>query len=266
MDFLSSKENAVIISGFIAALILVGLAVGQSHYDEITVDVNISEATILDVNPNSTAWYGLSIGETSSDASFSVENIGSRSITTIEANVTYNTTNPYGSSNADAFDAGNFIIMNSSNVSDGTFYYIVKREWNESRPDYVIPPASWTDGEGDGSFIKFKSAQPGSSSGLEYFMFTNQSDGHETYNCSNGTLLISNFRHTKAETGDIDFTEAGNFTSVTLTDGSDGYGYGNVSIEAGNPNHDLDFYCVRVAQDCRSVDFFRWNTELDASA
>jgi hypothetical protein len=246
------------------SIILLGFVFAQTNYDVVTLDVNISESTILDVNPNSTVWNQLSIGTTSSYQAFYVENVGSRTITTISANVTFNASNPYGSATAGAFDAGNFILMNSSDQGTGAMKYINKREWNESKPDYVTAPTGWTGGtaaipDADVStFLRFKSAQDGSSDGLEYFMFANRSSGVSNDDCTDGTLYISNFRHTRSETGDIDFSVAGNYTSITLTDDGTN-GIGNVSMDG----KDTDFYCVRVSANCQTVDFFYWNNGLD---
>jgi hypothetical protein len=259
------KFGVLLFSLGIFSVMLFSFAFAQTNYDTITVDVNISEATILDVNPNSTVWNQLSIGATSSYQAFYVENIGSRTITQIDANVTYNTSNPYGASSANEFDAGNFIMMNSSDQGDGSMKYIIKREWNESKPDYVTAPTGWQDTGVDAdvsTFLRFKSSQDGSADGLEYFIFANRSSGASQDDCSDGQLYISNNRHTKAETGDIDFTVAGNYTSVSLTDGGSGYGYGNVSM-AGK---ETDFYCVKVSDDCQTVDFFYWNSLFDDDA
>jgi hypothetical protein len=150
--------------------------------------------------------------------------------------------------------------MNSSDQGTGAMKYINKREWNESKPDYVTPPSGWydsTSSDNGSTFMRFKSAQDGSSDGLEYFMFVNRSSNA----CQDGDVYISNFRHTKSETGDIDFTVAGNYTTFGLT--SDGtYGIGNVSMDG----KDTDFYCVRVSDDCSTVDFFYWNNGLDDSS
>lgn len=268
MDFLDSKENIFLISGFLVTLLLIGLAVGQQNYDEINVNVHIAAATILDVNPNSTYWSALSIGSTSSDAPFIVENIGSQAISTVDVNVTGNTSNPYGASSAAEFDAGNFIIMNSSNQGTGAFLYINKRDWNESRPDYVIAPEGWESEDYYGAFGRFKSASSGGD-GLEYFWFTNKTGGAEhTYgaegNCSNGTIYLANHRHTRSETGDINFSNTGNYTSITLTEHSSGtYGVGDLD---SHPSSDLSSYCIRVWDNCTMAEFFYWNNAIDAAA
>lgn len=256
MEYLSSKENNVLISGFLITLLLVGLAIAQES-DEIEIDVSIASSTMIDVNPNTTSWASLAIGQTSSDAAFTIENIGSSAISNIDANVTNNASNPYGASDASAFDAGNFIIMNSSNISTSTLYYINKRDWNGSVPEYVTAPTGWEAGVSNGTFGRFKTAESGG--GLDVFWFLNQTNADEySWNCSNGTLYIANHPHTKEETGDVDFTDADKYTEFALSN-YDNYGYANISM-AGNVT---DFYCAKVSADCQTIDWSHWNNALD---
>ena len=263
------RDNMAFVVMFFCMFSLLGYSLAQQDYDEVSVNVNIAAATILDVNPNQTTWSGLSIGSTSSDAAFIIENIGSQAISTVDVNVTGNASNPYGSATAAAFDAGNFIIMNSSDQGTGAFLYINKKDWNETKPVYVVPPTGWESNDYYGAFGRFKSALSGSTDGLEYFWFANKTGGAEhTFgtdgNCSNGTIYIANHRHTRAETGDIDFSNAGNYTSITLTEHSSGtYGVGDLDT---HPSSDLSDYCIRVWDNCTMVEFFFWNNAIDAAA
>jgi hypothetical protein len=264
MEFISSKENTVLLSGLLVTLLLAGLAVAQNS-DTATVDVSISASMILDVNPNETSWSSLSIGGTSSYATFYIENIGSQDISNVEANVTGNDTRPYGASTAGAFDAGNFLMLNSSGapVTAGEMFYIYKREFNETQPTFVTPPTDWLGSGNDedvSTFVKFKSAIYGSTDGQEYYMFANRSGAND--DCTTGVLYIGNVNHTKEWTGSIDFTNAAHYFTETATDGGDGYGYINLT-EAG---HDLDYYCVRVSANCQTVDFFHWDVDTDSGA
>ena len=257
MKFNSSKENAVLLSGILATLLLVGMAIGQS--DTATVDLSITGATILDVNPNQTSWSGLSIGGTSTYTTFYVENVGSNTITTVDVNVTGNDTNPYGGSDANEFDAGNFLMLNSSETGTGDMFYISKREWNESKPAFVTAPTGWTSSGQDenvGTFLRFKTAIDGATGGSEFFIFANRTGGGD---CTDGTLYIGLINHTKEWTGSIDFTDANQYDATTTLAADSGWGFGDVSIVG----HPLDGYCVRVSADCETVDFFHWDGDLD---
>jgi hypothetical protein len=148
--------------------------------------------------------------------------------------------------------------MNSTN--NATFYYINKIEYNESIPVYVTSPTDFVEGANTGYFGRMRT-NDGSGNGQEYLFFTNRTA--TSGNCSSsGVLLLGNNPKTLTNPGDIDFTDSGNFTTITLT-AADGDTTGLGDIPG---THALDGYCVKVNADCGNVTFFHFNMALDTES
>ncbi len=250
------REHSSIIIGIIALGIVIGIA-SAANTDTVTIDINVSYEVSVDINPNSTAWYGLGVGTTSSPKPFQIQNVGSVNISTIDASITNADTNPYGGQSAALHNAGDFILLNSTN--NATFYYINKIDWNESVPNYITTPTDWTEGPNRGYFGRIRTVSD-DDVGQEYFWFTNMTNGTGGGNCStDGRLLIANHPRTVTDTGDTDFTNSGNYTAIDLT-ASDGYTTGEGEIPSSHP---LAGYCVQVSADCSTVKIFHFNKDLD---
>lgn len=245
---LARQMKVVLIIGLFAAVVLAGIA-AAGPTDTVTIDINVTQEVSIDVTPNSTAWYGVSVGSTTDAHVFTITNIGSVNISTIDASITNSASNPYGTGQASNFNAGDFVLLNSTN--NATFYYINKKDWNESKPAYVTPPTDWTEGNASGYFGRMRTASD-SDVGQEYFWFTNRTSSSGDCHGS-AVLLIANHPRTVTDSGDTDFTNSGNYTTVSLTSGLG-------EIPSG---HDLEGYCVSVTDDCSEVTFFHFNMQLD---
>ncbi len=239
-----------------AFVILAAGVVSAANTDTVVIDINVTQEVSIDVTPNSTSWYGVSVGSTTSATSFQIQNIGSVNISTIDASITNAASNPYGTGSASNFNAGDFIQMNAS--TNSSFYYINKKEFNESMPAYVTPPTDWTEGKDTGYFGRFRTVADGVDTGQEYLFFTNRTA--PSGNCSsNGVLLIAKNPKTVSNSGDTDFSNSGNYTLVTLNP-ADNNTTGEGEIGGGHP---LTGYCVQVSSDCSQVTFFHFNMAID---
>jgi hypothetical protein len=244
--------------GFALILLTVGM-ISAGLTDTILIDLNVTQEVSIDVSPNTTAWYGVSVGSTTTARAFVIYNVGSVNISTVDASITNAPSQPYGTGVSSNFDAGDFILVNSTN--NATFYYINKVEYNESIPGYVTSPVDFTEGADTGYFGRMRTVPDGTDIGQEYLFFTNRTD--TTGNCSNnGVLLLGNNPRSVSAQGDVNFSDSGNFTSITLT-AADGFTTGVGDIPAG---HTLHGYCVKVNADCGNVTFFHFNMVLDSGS
>jgi len=238
------------IIGFLFMLVITGIAMGADS-DTVTIDINITQQLSIDVSPNSVSWAGLNIGETGRPEYFTVTNVGSVNITSLRANITNDNTNPYGTGNPSNYNAGEFILMNSTSAG---FYYVNKKNWNESVPGEVTPPNDWTEGANTGYFGIIRTAWD-NDVGQDYYFFTNKTSS--SGNCLTGTanVLIGKYPKNVTSQGSVDFTDSSQYSTVSITAGGNG---------ANTPTgHDLAGYCLLVSADCSTVTLARWNTDLD---
>jgi hypothetical protein len=236
--------------GAILILLLAGLAAG-ADYDEVIIGINISQVVSIDVSPNTVSWIGLNVGETGDPEYFTVTNVGSVNITSLRANITNDDTNPYGTGTALNYNAGEFILFNQT---DTAFYYVNKKNWNETVPGEVTGPTDWTEGADTGYFGIIRTAWD-NDVGQDYYFFTNRTGDSGDCHTGSGELYIGKEPKNVTDQGSVDFSSSANFDTVTL----DTSGIGNVS------SGDFEFYCVAVTSDCSTVTLFKWNTDLETS-
>jgi hypothetical protein len=62
--------------GVLAVIVIIGVA-AAGPTDTILIDLNVTQEVSIDVSPNTTSWYGVSIGETTSPNAFDIQNVGS---------------------------------------------------------------------------------------------------------------------------------------------------------------------------------------------
>ncbi len=233
--------------GALLILLLAGLAAG-ADYDEVIIGINITQQLSIDVTPNTTNWTGLNIGETGTPQYFIVTNVGSLNISTLRANISNDNTNPYGTGNPLNYNAGEFILLNTS--SSG-FHYINKKNWYESVPGDVTTPTDWTEGPDTGYFGIIRTA---STVGQNYYFFTNDTGGSDCHSGS-ARLLLGNDPKTVSQQGSINFSDSNEYTQIDL----DTSGIGSVATGS------LSGHCVVVTSDCSTATLFKWNTDLETS-
>ncbi|MCS7123321.1 MAG: hypothetical protein RMJ17_01975 [Candidatus Aenigmarchaeota archaeon] len=216
--------------------------------DTAIVSVNVNAVTAIDINPASFVFVG-NPGENVTFQYFQIENIGSTNITAVYATVTTTTSNPYGTGITANYNSGEFVRID--NTTNGNFYYVRNKNWNEAKPLYVIAPAGWSEGDKAGAswgyFVRIRSVGLETNEGEEYFAIT--MNGTQN-GCNPGTVRIGKTPHTKSQTGTIDFN-AGDFAIVSI--GSDGKG----SVSGVNPMFDV--HTIEVSSDCKAISLIYWD-------
>ncbi|MEM5811684.1 MAG: hypothetical protein QXG91_03025 [Candidatus Aenigmatarchaeota archaeon] len=231
---------------------IIPIAFAQPDTDSATVNVQVSSLTAIDINPASFT-FSVPPGTNSSALFFQLENIGSTNITTVYSNVTTTTSNPYGTGSASNYNAGEFVRIDNS--TNGNFYYVENKNWNESKPLYVTAPSGWSEGNQTGAswgyFVRVRSVGLETNEGEEYFAITR--NGTAT-SCNSGTLYIGKTPHTKSQTGTIDFI-SGDVAQINLDNNGKG------SLTGAGINTIMDSHTVLVSSDCRAVSLIYWKNE-----
>ncbi|MFH1788333.1 MAG: hypothetical protein ABH834_03020 [Candidatus Altiarchaeota archaeon] len=243
-------------------LFLAGSASAATDNDTANVTVTISSVTWINVDPNALAWTvnpGSSCGwggpgtsstscneSTDNYYAVQVENIGSKNITKVWFNSTYPTSNPFAQG-AVADNSANFVALaNESATTVAEYYFINRAEYNETRQlVYITDPEGNIPPHANMVYGRFRNASE------EYFWIINKTGN---CNATGATLYVGAIAHTRTVTGKVDFSAAGDRTSVTLT-GSGQWGVGD--IDAGP----LTGYCVQVNATCNQVFLYKYNMD-----
>jgi hypothetical protein len=245
-------ENVkLIITGLFFLVLATGFVSAQDS-DTVTIDINITQVISIDVSPNSVSWIGLSVGETGTPEYFTVTNVGSVNVTDLRANITNDDTNPYGTGTSANYDAGEFILMNTTSAG---FFYVNKKNWNESVPGDVIVPTDFTEGADTGYFGILRTAGD-NDVGQDYYYFTNRTDSSGDCLSASSVLLLGVEPKNVSDAGDVDFTDSGNYSTVTFAAGNNGAN--------GPAGHDFANYCFLISDDCSTITMTHWNTDLDS--
>ena len=213
-------------------------AYAAQQTDTVTISVNVSQLTLVDINPANLTWGSGttvlnpgSVGDSSKEANgyenIWIENIGSTNITHIWFNNSYESSIPFGTGNPAAYDPANMVTISNGS---SPYQFINRVEYNESDYMYLTLPASWS------AFGRLRNATQ------EWFWALVPNT-----DCSDGTIYISTSAKTVTDTGDTDLTD----NSYTLNQvGSEGI----VNVTVGG-----EHYCVIVPSSCSYVKFSRWN-------
>ena len=247
------RSRNLVIGSLLLGLMLAVSASGLD-YDDVTIGINITQVVSIDVSPNTVNWTGLNIGETGPSEYFTVTNVGSVNVTGLRANMTNDNSNPYGTGTASNYNAGEFVLLNTSSAG---FYYVNKKNWNETVPGEVTSPTDWTEGADTGYFGIVRTASDGDV-GQDYYYFTNRTGA--SGNCVSATSVILLGKEPKnvTSTGSVDFSNSNNYETISLDAGNNGADF--------SATHDLSGYCFLISSDCSTVTMARWNTDLDSGA
>ncbi len=263
------KNVLTIVGGalFLFAIFLSVAGHSETATDNATVDINIAGQTWIDITPEQMTWSGVdpaSVGDcdntknycfdSSGDPRYGVEieNIGSRNITHIWLNTTYESSNPYASGNNLAYDAANFVAVatgSSTGPASRVDYYFVNRvEYNQSKwPIYLSLPA------GTASQGRFRDAN------YEWFWALVPDSSTHKCNDTNAQLYFSDTSatvsiHNESQTGDTDLTDD---ASNAITAGPMGLQERTFTTPEGDMN-----YTVLIDPDCKYVVFDHWNPDF----
>ena len=240
--------------------------------DTVLISVNVSQKTMVDINPDQLSWSQVQPGgdygaayEKNNYANIWIENIGSVNITHIWFNNSIPSKRPFGTAAPYLYDPANFIVIanNSGNAAGSPYMYINRVEYEENDPLYIKVPNTTLDSIG----VIFGRFRNGSE---EYFYeyVTGAANGN---NCSDGTMYINiSSAKTKENTGDTDLTNdpTVHFTPVTISDtgpqNGKEYDVGLLDFGGGEK------YCVFVPVNCKAtgekIYFVRWNADFLADA
>ncbi len=226
--------------------------------DTITIFVNVSQVSLVDINPSSLAWSGVEPGSVGDETleqnnyeAIWIENIGSVNITAIWFNASYPSQLPFGSGDPNKYDAGNFVVISNDSIK---YYFVNRVEYREDDSMYVrtnkaINSTSYLYGI---IFGRFRNASK------EYFWEFNTLAGGQ--NCTYGNFYISDEPKTQETTGDSDLTDNTPYLIQPVQHLLDWYGVAEVLVNGS------DRYCVVIPEDCSKVVFNRYNADLPGAS
>ncbi len=241
----------------ITLMFLVSIAFAVQKVDTITIEVEVSELTLVDINPASLTWTSIPPGGVGEEKAIQIENIGSTNITHVWFNNTYPDSRPFGSGNNGSYDAGNYVVIRR-NTSGAEYYFPNRVDYNESNIlIYLTPPAN-------SYYGRFRN------SSFEYFWAVTP-DGNGQCNSSGATFYIGKVHHNQTQTGSTDFSTCDNGLTATGSNpcrqgslNNDGeWGWADVYV---GPNSGYQNYTVAVYYTCDKVMFYHWNKDAPGAS
>lgn len=209
---------------------------------EMDVQVDINEKSIVDIQPASLEWEDpLDPGEQGERQDIQIENLGSVNITRVWLENSIPDEDPFGTADASAYDAGNWITV--SRDEDGTDYYFPDRR-------------EYRDGETDDDRIIFLTGPDGNqppevpygrfrNSSYEYFWAVDD----ET---DPSTLYVGDEPRTEEQSGTTDLSGT-NVNEVSLSQEGDWY-YGELTVNGME-------ICAAYNDDTQETRWYRWNMD-----
>ncbi len=215
-----------------------------------TITLTIAAKTMIDITPQTLNYTTQDPGTAVVNYTYNsqnlsqiqIENIGSTNLTNVWFNVSQPTERPFGTGDPTKYDAGNFLAIKNSSMSD--YLFIDRLEYNHSTDIvYLTLPANYQ---------RQGRLRIGPN---EFFWATASSQSENACNGSAGSgdiLHIATTAHTQDSTGDIDLSDGG---QNILESGDSNWGL----VQA----FDIDGvdYCAAVSADCSKVRFYRWNAD-----
>lgn len=195
---------------------MVGTAAAQQTSDETensSVDVTVSETTAVDIQP-ANLEYSADVGarSTSSARGFGaieIENTGSTYINRIWLNSSVPNSDPFGTGNANNYDAGNLIEVKSTSdlpgqtSTDSNFRFINRKEYmytGDSIPSYIQTPSDWND-----------EAVAPIRRGNETIYAAVEADSGSCNGDASNEIRVGNVSATDTRLGTVDFTESSEY-------------------------------------------------------
>ncbi len=227
---------------------MIDIASGAEGNDTITISINITGKTMVDINPSSLTWNGSNIypgsvadntTEANNYGNIWIENIGSTNITKIWFNNSYPLERPFGSGDPDVYDPANFVVI--ANTSSSSPYFINRVEYRENDSMYISIPNTASASAPEDMFGRFRN------NSYEYFFIVEGTNGN---NCTEGTLRYSTDPHTKDSTGDTNLADNTGYVLQSVNDWS-----------VTNVTFGSETYCFAVHYDCSKAMFHKWNAD-----
>ncbi len=241
----------VLASIMIAALAIVPVF-GATDTGSGTVQVQINEITMIDVNPETLDFGSANPGDvlttfTASGVTMNgivIENIGSTNISSVYINNSKPSSDPFGTGDVSNYDPANWIQFSLDDGATDPYFYAARVEFKDSsKPLYLQTDAGMETGR----------LRMGNK---EYFF---------AYNST--TLIIGIDPHNETQTGDIDLAsgcEAEGHCAVVSLDSTDKIGNLSTSLTDVDSKAPLwNATCVKVDDVNGKVYFFKWDKSLD---
>ncbi len=243
----------VVISLLFTSTSIITTASGAEANDTITISINVSEKTMVDINPGNLTWnasgiFPGSVADSTQEANnfgnIWIENIGSTNITKIWFNASYPQGKPFGTGDPSLYDPANFVVL--SNLSSGSLYFPNRMEYREEDNMYITLPGGVSASDSNDMFGRFRN------NSYEYFFAIDGTNGN---NCSGGTLYYSTDPHTKDSTGDINLGDNGGVVLQSLAQSL------AINWSITNVTFGSETYCFAVYDDCSKAMFHKWNAD-----
>ncbi len=266
-------KNILSIAGgvlFAFAVILSVAGHSDTDFDNATVDISVAGQTWIDITPEQLSWTNVDpasvpdcdntlnycFDTTNGDSGVprygvEIENIGSKNISLIWLNTTYESSNPYASGLNTAYDAGNFVAVATGSGHGperrASYYFVNRVEYNQSKwPIYLkLPTGTVSQGRlRDANYEWFWALVPGASGKC------NASDAGLYFSDTSSASSI----HNETQTGDTDLTDDANYA---VTAGQFGIQERTFTTPEGDMN-----YTILIDPDCNYVVFDHWNPDF----
>lgn len=279
------KLATTVSAALLVAVLAVGLAAtgAAEEEEESDVDVTVSSDTAVDVRPTSLDYSGEPGDFNSTDAdgftAIELENIGSESIEQIHAEADMPSSNPFGTGEDDAYNAGNFIKVSTetgSDIEDGVtdsdedraFHFLNRLEFaEEDVPSYIQTldeedfdeeVSADTSGVDVGRFR----------AGEEEFFYSIYYEGDGSNACSgdDAEMWVGTDEHTPTDLGTFDFTDSEaedvEVYDIVNVDGQDELGAAGSTVEVGDEEYTVYTYCDDNDEDPGHTIRTRFNVEV----
>lgn len=286
------KEFAVLALS-LAVFTTSGLAQADNE-NSLQVQVNITEKTIIDIQPKDFAWGqggaqvqpGTIAGpdkEQNSYGRIQIENLGSVNISQIWFNTTFPDQRPFGTGAATNYDSANFIALdsNKSGVTDHN-QFVNRKEYGLNQPAgqdiiYLETPSGWDYGRFRDSSQEYFWTVDDTGASLDGSLFRIGVDPHNESQTGSSNL------DTACQGGDGagSNTECNGYTLSTGNFGGTDYAYTDVEVGAlDSTNNAIDgdgkYYCAVMNEsqvlksgdtesDRPAVFFIKWNKGFPAT-
>ncbi|MFT4892378.1 MAG: hypothetical protein ACI8Z7_000150 [Candidatus Nanohaloarchaea archaeon] len=232
----ASSFTALTLLLFLTVMLSFSATAQESTENNLDVNINISEKTIVDIQPKTFSWGAGTTQVQPGDIAgpnkeangygrIQIENLGSVNITQLWFNTTFPTQRPFGKGNSDLYDSANFIALdsNTTGVNDHN-QFVNRKEYGLDQSAgadtqdiiYLDTPSNWDYG-------RFRD------SSSEYFWTVDDTGGGDL---GGATFRIGVDHHNESQTGSTNLDEdcQGGPTAGSNTD-CNGYTLSTTSAE-----------------------------------
>lgn len=285
---ISEAPTLAVFSAFLLVSVLsLGVSDTKAAESKLDVQVNISEKTIVDIQPKSFSWGegtttvnpGSVAGpeeELNKYGRITIENLGSVNITNAWFNTTTPNTRPFGTGNPTNYDSGNLIALDSNTSTSDRNQYVGRLEYGLDQPAdkdiiYLDTPSGWDYGRFRNASNQYFWAVDDTGASLDTASF------RIGINPQTETSTGSTSLDTECQYGDSNAagsnTNCNEYQLRTTTDGS-GNTWAVTEVEVGATDSVTsvgsdggEIYCAAMDQDQVLLDdgtdpgvyFFKWN-------